>query len=482
MKNSNFSILTFINDWRINSRYNNWLFLLITVININCTGLKNITHEDPLHKGAKIMYAGDVKPGIEVKGELMEVNKPKPNGKFLWMRPGPAIYNMVGELKKEKGFKFWLKTKLGKPPVLASMVYPENVSKIMKSRLFNIGYFNSVIKFESDSSRKLMKIEYHVNLNKPYKIDSISYHFGEGEMENRVSKLNQSSLMKTGNLYNLDLIKKERERIEVNLKDSGYYYFNREFLYFQADTLKDKDQVDLKLNIIPNLSSEIRQKISLHKIYIQDDFTINEYDPDTVLINGYYYISNRHIFRPEIILDHVHLKPNELYSRKMQYRTINHLMNLGIYKYVNTIFNKDSISNTLNSTIIMTPLKRTSISAEVNAVVRTTNYIGPGVRLTWRHRNLFSGAEELYINLYGSFEVQVGGDSLNTAIETGVEVGLDIPRPLMLQRLSKNKEFIPRTKISAGFTFFRRVELYTLNTFFTGFGYNWNTTRGVIHS
>ena len=481
MKKDRFTISTCLIYIRIYIFNIYWLILLSIVVNVNCTGLKNITREDPLYKGADINYIGDVNPEMEVKGELKEVNKPKPNGKFLWMRPGPAIYNMVGELKKEKGFKFWLKTKVGKPPVLASMAYPENVTKIMTNRLFNMGYFNSKIDFESDTSGKLMKIEYDVNLNTPHKIEAINYHIGDGVLENEVMELDKSSLLKIGDTYNLEVIKTERERIEFALKDSGYYYFNRDFLYFQADTLKENDHVNLKLNIKPNLPFETKQKIRLNNIYILDDYRINDYAPDTVLMKGYYYISNRHIFRPEIILSHVHLRPNELYSRKLQYRTINQLMNLGVYKYVNTIFNRDSISNSLNTTILMTPLKRTSISAEVNAVVRTTNYIGPGVRLTWRHRNLFSGAEELYINLYGSFEVQIGGDSLNTAIETGIEIGLDIPRPLMFKRLTLNKEFIPRTKISTGFTYYRRVELYTMNTFFITYGYNWKKNRKVSH-
>lgn len=481
MKPDLFSIRAILKYYRIYFLNLYSILILSILFNINCTGLKNITKEDPLFGGVEIKYPGAEKPTMEAKDELKRVSKPKPNGKFLWMRPGPAIYNMVGELKKEKGFKFWLKTKLGRPPVLSSMVYPENVSKIMRNRLFNLGFFNSNVTFKTDTSRKLMNIDYEVHLNNPNIIDSIDYNIGKGKLGNEVLELGQSSLLKKGNSYNLEVIKNERERIEFALRDSGYYYFNRDFLYFQADTLKEKDRLNLKLNIKPNLPEETKRKIGLKNIYILDDFRIEEYDPDTLLINGYYYISNRHIFRPEIILNHVHLRPNELYSRSSQYRTINQLMNMGIYKYVNTIFSRDSVSNSLNTSILMTPMKRTSISAEVNAVVRTTNYVGPGVRLTWRHRNLFSGAEELYINLSGSFEVQVGADSINTAIETGIEIGLDIPRPLMFKKLGMSKEFIPRTKISAGISYYRRVELYTMNTFFMSFGYYWKRNSKVSH-
>ena len=125
--------------------------------------------------------------------------------------------------------------------------------------------------------------------------------------------------------------------------------------------------------------------------------------------------------------------------------------------------------------------KKSALTAELNATIKTTNYIGPGAKISWRHRNVFGGAEELSFSLLGDIEVQVGADSINTAYEAGLEIGLDIPRPIVLKRLRKNKELVPRTKILGGFNVFRRVELYTMISFYSSFGYSWRKSRNISH-
>ena len=165
----------------------------------------------------------------------------------------------------------------------------------------------------------------------------------------------------------------------------------------------------------------------------------------------------------------------------MHLRTLNQLSELGVYRFVNTEFFKDSTDNLLNTYIYATPYKKSALTAELNGTIKTTNYVGPGAKISWRHRNVFGGAEELSLNLLGSFEVQVGADSINTAYEAGVELGLDIPRPLIFKRLRLNKESVPRTRILGGFNVYRRVELYTMNSFYLSYAYSWRKSQKVSH-
>jgi outer membrane protein assembly factor BamA len=388
---------------------------------------------------------------------------------------------MMGQPKKEKGIRHWIKNKIGKPPVLSRDVSPENISVLMKNRFFNLGYFNTDITFKKDALKKKFRILYGIIPGSRFRIDSVEYATGNSDLGKQILQAESSSKLSRGEPYMLQNLKSELDRIEYLVKDSGFYYFDSEFLIFRADTSNRDHQVDLRLNFKPNMPQLVYQKAYFNKIYILDDFSVEDYNPDTIEYRGFYYISNRHIFRPDIITDNIHMHPSYAYSRKMHLRTLNQLSDLGVYRFVNAEFEEDSTSNLLNTYIYATPFKKSALTAELNGTIKTTNYVGPGARISWRHRNIFGGAEELFLNIIGNFEVQVGADSINTAYEAGVELGLDIPRPLIFKRLRLNKESVPRTKILGGFNLYRRVELYTMNSFYTTFGYSWRKSVKVSH-
>src|SRR5438105_15923283 len=82
-----------------------------------------------LGEGQNLYVANKVKiqsPDIKKKkaktvtAELKELLRPRLNSKILGVRFRLWIYNIAGTSKKDKGFKHWLKYKVGEPPVLAS--------------------------------------------------------------------------------------------------------------------------------------------------------------------------------------------------------------------------------------------------------------------------------------------------------------------------------------------------------------------------
>ena len=458
------------------------LVLYSLVLLSGCTGMKHITEDAPLYTGYELHINREEKLSSDLKYELKEVNKPKPNGKLLWMRPSIIIHNMVREPKKDKGFRHWLKYKVGKPPVLADQVLPDQIKSLMKNRFLNRGYFNVAISHRPDTLKRKFSLEYDIYTGKQFLIDSVEYLGGRAELSALIAFAETTSTIQTGKPYNLDILKTERVRIEHLAKDSGYYYFDKDFLIYRADTTKRKKFVQLQLGLKPNIPPLVLKQVYLNKVYILDDYIAEDYSPDTTQYQGYYYVSNRHIFRPDIVTERVHIKPHERYSRKNHLKTVSQLSDLGIYRFVNTDFREDSASNILNAYIYATPMKKSALTAELNTTIKTTNYIGPGAIISWRHRNVFGGAEELSLNVTGNFEVQIGADSINTAYEAGFEMGLTIPRPLGLKKLTRNKETIPRTRISGGYNLYRRVELYSMNSFFSVFGYEWFKTRKISHN
>ncbi|MBK7652373.1 MAG: hypothetical protein IPJ20_18945 [Flammeovirgaceae bacterium] len=49
--------------------------------------------------------------------------------------------------------------------------------------------------------------------------------------------------MRKGDIYTLEAIKNERSRIDLNLKEHGYIYFNPEFITLKADTTTSDHRV-----------------------------------------------------------------------------------------------------------------------------------------------------------------------------------------------------------------------------------------------
>lgn len=409
------------------------------------------------------------------------MNAPRPNGKFLWMRPALAIYHFMGTPKKEKSIRSWIKRKIGKPPVRLSDANPENVAVLMENRLFNYGYFNARVNYKIDLKKKFAEISYLLLAENNYVIDSLIFPEKSNQIITKIAETRDGSIIKKGQSYELGKLVSELERIESVLKDSGYYYFDKNYLKFRADTSSGEHKVILKLFLKPDRPPIATHKMTIGDIIIHDEYKLENYHPDTVYFNGITYLSSSFRTRPQIIVDQIHLHKGDFYSRSLHFRSLNHLTSLGIYKLVNANFIPDSSENKLRPNYYMTLQPKNSLSAELNAVARTTNYTGPGVNLNWKNRNLFGGAETFSMNFNGSFEFQIGADSINTSFEIGLDAGLELPRlvPFKLRRLAL--EFIPVTDIRAGTRMYRRIELYTLLSFYTQFGYRWRQSTYINH-
>ena len=96
-------------------RINNYITLLFSVsFLLGCSGTRKIPEGDLLYVGHTIsVKKGEESKAIrkKIKSELDDLIRPKPNKTILGMRPGIFFYNLAGEVKKEKGFKHWLKYK-----------------------------------------------------------------------------------------------------------------------------------------------------------------------------------------------------------------------------------------------------------------------------------------------------------------------------------------------------------------------------------
>ena len=462
----------------------------------SCTGTKYLKEGEAFYNGAVINFEtpqGRVGRKRILEGELQTYINPKPNGKFLGSRPGVWLYYVAGTPKKKKGgLRNFLKYKLGDTPVLMSETTPERTATTLQGQLQNEGYFRSTVKSKVVTKGKNGKVIYDVTLYRPYRMRSIQYPQPKDSIYAAIiESLKQESLLDTGRRYDLERLQAEQVRIEEEVENYGFYYFDDKYLVFEADSTVGKRKIDLTLKLEDNIPDRARRIYRLDKINVYPDYTLSmdstaQTPADTTFVNNYHYIDKNHYFRPEIVTDVINLKKGKIYSREAHDFTLSHLMGLGAFKFVNIKFTesprKDSAM--LHADIYLTPLKKKSVRAEVQAVSKSNNFVGPGVAFTFTNRNFLRGAELFQLKLNTSYEVQISrqtSGALNS-FEMGIESSLTIPRFIAPIHIDYNsKRYLPKTQFKLGYNFQNRLSYFRINSFNAGYGYNWKESISKSH-
>ena len=460
-------------------------FILLILFISSCTGLGKLS------EGQKIVAKNTIriedKENLEnykkTKNDLKNDLTPKPHGKFLWMRPALSIYNSVKEPQNEKGFKYWLKYKLGRPPALFNEEICRKLNLTFENRLYHQGHFNAHSTYKIQEKKKTVQIEYIVQSKVSYKIDTIIFPEPTDQITGAIHRARSETLIKKGTPYNLETLKDERNRIDIALENQGYYYFDTDYLIFHADSSQGKNRVKLKLLLKDNNPKESKEVFKINKVYVAEDFRLKNYHPDTSSYGNYTILSAKNYMRTEVLLNSIFLQKDSIYSRMDHNNTLRQLMGTGAYKYVNArYFESADKKNSLDALLTLTPSQKMSISSELNVINKSNNFAGPGVKLSFKSRNFLRGAELFSVNLKGRFEKQITGEKQgDTAYEISVDASLDVPRIIPFKTKKISKPYAPFTNISIGAGIYARVSLYKFNTFNTGLEYTWRKNRYLTH-
>lgn len=454
------------------------VLLLFVVTYFGCTGMKNISTEDPLFIGNEFFITDSINLAKHVIDQAASQLQPKPNQRFLWMRPALARFNMLSDSAKKK--KFW-KNKINEPVVL-SQVQPYLASQILQNRTYHNGFFQSTIDFDTiQIGEKRAKYLYQITLNDPYKIGSVVFKESKDDLSEKISISQEHSLLKAGDLYSLETIKNERIRVDRFLKDRGYLYFNPEFIFLQADSISQDHMVNIRVLVKPETPPESRIPYSIGKIYVHEDYALDNYFPDTLDLDPYFFLSEKSDLKKEALMRGIFIKPGQLYSQTNHVQTVRYLNNLPIIKSTSIRYSTGEQQNQLNTTIYLTKRKQYAYTAEFNTVFRSTNYFGPGVVFSYTNRNAGRSAEQLKINLRGRYEIQIADGVVNPAYELGLELNYRFPKlyPSFIENPETRK--LPQTTISTGYNLFNRLDLYRLNSVFMNFGYRWSKNDEISH-
>ena len=469
-------------------------FILVITI-CSCSVKRYIPAGERLYKGAtfKIKKEKNVKASARsLRNQLKLAVKPHAN-KFILGQPYKVWWwFVIGEPKREKGFRAFLRNKLGEPPILSSKVNAPVTALNMQSFLENIGYFHSIVKGDTINKGYLTTAIYDAHIYPQYKIKSITWVNDSSSLMDLLQKRQKRGILKVGNSYRLSDIEAERDRLDLIVKTKGYYYFNPNYLMAYADSTIGNNEVNLFMNIKKNTPENARHPYKINRVTVFPNYTLLLPPPDTsktgtVNVDGLLIRDTVYKFKPDLFKRVITYRPGNIYSSRDQNTTLNRLINLGTFKFVKNRFEqvKDSADPyRLNVFYYLTPAKRKSIQAEINGFSKENKYVGSQLSINWRNRNTFNGAELLVIKAYGGFEVSFS-DSLKNAnnLRLGGEVSINFPRFYVpFFTIKESSLYPPRTRLLMGYELFRKQLFYTKNVFRTQYEFNWKESSNKEHT
>ena len=457
-------------------------FVLFVFLLVSCNSTKYVPEGDLLYTGGSVKIEDSLvtkKKRKALRSVMEDMLRPKPNKSFLGLKPKLFFYNLVSEPKKQKGFKYWLKYKVGEAPVLFSDVDLDYNADVLRNYSENNGYFKTRV--ESDSTRKGRKgsAEYIVRPGKQYKIKSVTFPSDSSILAKSIRKTQRRSLLKVDEAFNLELVKLERKRIDTRLKENGFYYFSENNLLVQVDSTVGKYEVDLILKIKEESTDQSREQFRINDIIVYPNFSVNDtIKGEETAVKSYKdftIIDKENTFDSRVFDRALYFDKDDMYNRTDHNLSLNRLVNLGTFKFVKNSFQPaDTTGNYLDAYYYLTPLPKKSFRVEVLGKTNSANYTGTELNVNWSNRNTFKGAELLSISTFGGLEFQTSGQNNGFNVyRIGGETSIVWPRFITPFKLKSSSGFVPKTKALIGYEFQQRSKLYSLNTFKGSFGYIW---------
>ncbi|MGF1638319.1 MAG: BamA/TamA family outer membrane protein [Cyclobacteriaceae bacterium] len=385
---------------------------------------------------------------------------------------------------KEEGNMFM---RWGEPVAVYDPQLAEQTRSQMELYLKTKGFFEANAKYNVDYRGKSAYIEYLVSEGDPLIIDTVWIDSPDTLVLDILQNHDSKSFLKAGQRYNQDDFASERERIDVLLKNYGYYDFTRQYVSFAVDTLDGDDKAKVKTSItLPPRQTEHRLFV-IDSVNFVTDVGVSGATSTNRVINPYRGITYQYFeddYSRKILNNRVFIRTGEQYSLENTRQTQLQLANLDNFKFINV--NYDTTGGAFIANIFTSPLNKYQTTNELGMNVRE-GFPGPFYNLALKSRNVFKGLENADINIYFGFE-GVGAASRATDVYRSIEAGgkLTFTFPQFLMPSSyyfkrKIGKYDPKTRLQVGYNLTKRPE-FERTSFNTSIVYAWNKSQKINYN
>ena len=371
---------------------------------------------------------------------------------------------------------------IGEKPVYYDTLQARLSCEDLRVAMNNMGYMNARVVFNTKVRGKKLKAIYTLLPGKPFMIDRFSYDIQDSIIADILKpNLSQGFDATQPRQFTVLALDNERKRITKILNDQGYYRFNKDYIYYTADTVHGSRSVDVTLHLTKYQPSSASEP-ALHPRYIVG--RVNVLPGDS---------TGLHI-RREIIADNTLIEPGKYFSATDLQTTYNNLARLGAIRYTDIEFKEmqrvDSIivgkmlgyqqseKRYLEANIKLSSNKPNTISFQPEGT-NTASDLGAAAVLTYQNRNLFHGSELFSIELRAAFEAIKGLEGYNNHNyeEYGVQARLQFPRflsPFSTREFRRRSNAV--SELSVSWDLQDRPEFHR-RVFSAAWKYNWSNAR-----
>ncbi len=373
--------------------------------------------------------------GDVLKGQIQQ----QPNRKILKsFKLFLAFYNTFDTTAK----KTWLRRKfigLGEEPVIYDSSLNKNSTQNIKQALFNLGYYDAEVTWTDTLLGKksnYAKVYYQVKKKDAYSVSKVDYYVSDRILDSVVNSEIGNSYIRVGRNFDKSDFDAERSRITNQVRNLGYYYFNKEYIYFELDSIADSLHVRVKV-IIENpeqYSEHKNYNISAVYLTIENPSYYGSRDTSFNNYKGYQIKRNGYNIARDILLTKIFIYQGDRYRQKNTVATYDHLNDLQLFRYVNIVYTLDTsrwvhiiiqdpyrgdyeffgdtteAQPTLICSIRMSPTSKYEVVLEPQAIIsdqsviggeKNTNY-GGALNVLFRNKNILTKGETFQLTANGA--------------------------------------------------------------------------------
>lgn len=446
------------------------LWIIALAFLCSCSSTKYVPKDQYLLD--RVHIEGD--RGTLSRDEIMDYVRQRPNVRVLGLwRLNLGIYNMSNP-NKDNGWNNWLR-RIGSEPVLYDSLMQKKSKEQIELYLKGKGYFQAKVKDTvAVTGDKRCEVTYDIAAGPLYNIGNIAVNVQDDSIRAIVLADTIHTLLHEGDPFDSNVQDLERDRIARLLNNNGYYKFNKDFIYYIADSTRERLVVDDSMLVLRPLDRNHHKKFYVDSV--------------SYYINGKPFSENG-LFNPSLLRNNCFVKGGNLYRVGDVESTNTRLRSLPIINTVSTKFTEieDSLNmgddGHLMAMININTSKQQDYSIDIEGTNSSGN-LGGAVSISHRHLNLFRGAEALKTRVRFALQNQFARDGKDRFMTLEFDASTDLTFPKLFFPYvteSFHKKRAPQTSFNIAYDYQRRPD-FTKSQLTSHMRYTWRGSKYVSHT
>jgi len=398
------------------------------------------------------------------------------------------------ETEKEKGIKNFFRETLGAPPAHYDQAAQDRTQLLMVDYLKDHGYFGSKLDSRLNKEDSLrVEVVYSLTSQGRARMDTVVWPQDSTAFTNFLHELKPGTFARQGEYYSVAALNAERTRIDQKAANNGFFEFATNNIFYIVDSTAGDNGANVYMKLDVGNDSLTFERFHIGDTYIFPNWSVGEdysaAEVDTVVYDDLHVVRHSAArIHPPVLERRIGLRRGDMYDEHIYRNTVNQLLDLGVFKYVNYEFKRRLTDTTpvLDQFIYLTQGKSQRVGADFEATNRAGS-TAPGLSasVNYGNNNLLSGAEDFRTELSYAVGTQTDlTDFDETVVATDLAVRFELALPRLISPFAKALEreafYIPRTLASTRYQLTSRPE-FNLQSITLRLGYRYQASPRVTH-